>query len=65
MLNKLAKVVSVGMLVSGFVFMIGTVGASDAGMIGFSTLVIRGSLSALLMGIGLLGSKLSGCEFVY
>ena len=49
---------------AGFMFMIGTAGSSDLGLIDFKTLVIHMLIGMGLFAGGFVGLKLSGSDFV-
>lgn len=50
---------------AGFMFMVGTAGASDCNMIDFTQVVIQGLIALALMLIGFIGLKLSDYEYIY
>lgn len=51
-------------MLAGFIIMIGTAGASDCNAIDFRQTVIQSLIALALIFIGLIGLKLSDCEYI-
>ena len=64
MLRKIINVFFISCMFAGFIFMIGTAGASDLNMIDFEKIFIQASIALILMLVGFLGLKLSGWEYI-
>lgn len=62
-MKKLIKVVSGWIVFFGFVFLIGSAGASDLEVINAIEFMIRGVVGMLMILIGLIGLKIGGYRF--
>lgn len=62
-MKKLIKVVSGWIVFFGFVYLIGSAGASDLEIINVTEFMIRGVIGLLIVFIGLIGLKIGGYRF--
>lgn len=64
-MKKLGGYISSLLLIAGFILIMGTAGASDNDAIGFTSLVIQGSIGILLIVSGyFLSEKIGGCTYL-
>lgn len=65
MLRKICHFVFGLCVFAGFIFLIGTAGASDCELITFSQILKQSVIALVLMLVGIFGLKLTDYEYIY
>ena len=65
MIKKLTNLILGSSVVAGFISLMGAVGGSDLNVLDFNEVIIRLIIGLALIAVGLLGLRLTGCEYIY